>query len=121
MNVYIFFSHILLKEQEKELINNFFCEKIIYLPEKLQFLWSNIEEENDYSQLFFDFLEKNAQKKDYILIQGEWGITYKMINFCKIKGLVPIYSFSKRTSHEEVREGVVIKTSYFKHIKFKRY
>lgn len=118
---YVFFSHTLLKEQILELKNRFQCVEIVYLPKKLQKLWSNIDIDEDYSILFFNYLEKNAKKDDYVLIQGEWGITYKMINFCKIKKFIPIYSFSKRMSYEELNEGIIVKTSYFKHIKFKLY
>lgn len=120
-DVYIFFSHTLLIEQKLELKEKFFCKKIIYLPKKLQILWSNIQEDEDYAEIFFDFLKINAKEKDYILIQGEWGITYKMIEFSKKRGLIPIYSFSKRISNEEIKKDVVVKTSYFKHIKFKKY
>lgn len=118
---YILFSHTLLQEQERELKNKFFCKKINYLPKNLQILWSNIPEDNDFSNLFFDFLEENAKTGDYILIQGEWGITYKIVNFCFKKNYIPIYSFSKRISKEIIEQNTVIKTSYFKHIKFKKY
>lgn len=119
--IYILFSHTLLQEQKQELKNNFLCDEIIFLPSKLQSLWSNIKEEDDYFLLFCDFLKENAQKNDYVLVQGEWGITYKIVNFCFKEGFIPVYSFSKRAAYEEVKEGTVIKTSYFKHIKFKKY
>lgn len=118
---YLFFSHTLLKEQILELKNKFQCKEIIYLPKELQDLWSNINEDDDYSTIFFEYLERNAKENDYVLVQGEWGATYKMINFCKIKKFIPIYSFSRRVAYEELREGILVKTSYFKHIKFKKY
>lgn len=121
MKIFIFFSHHLLKEQKEELKKDFFCEEIVFLPENLQNLWSNIDEEGDCFNLFKEFLEKNSKKGDYVLIQGEWGVTYKMVNYSKDKELIPIYSFSKRKVNEEIKNGIVIKTSYFKHIKFKKY
>lgn len=117
----LLFSHILLEDQILELKNTFLCDEIIYLPRKLQELWSNVEDEKDCSQLFFEFLKRNLKENDYVLIQGEWGLTYKMINFCKKNKFIPIYSFSKRVAHEEIKNGVIQKTSYFKHIKFKEY
>lgn len=118
---YILFSHILLEEQKLELKNEFGCEEIVYLPENLQLLWSNVQENDNTSQLFYEFLKTNALENDYVLVQGEWGITYKIVNFCKNNNLIPIYSFSKRISHEEIKNDIIVKTSYFKHIKFKEY
>lgn len=121
MRVFIFFSHKLLPVQEIELKNNYFCKEILQLPSNLRELWSNIDENNDHFQLFKEFLEKNSKRGDYILIQGEWGITYKMVNYSKQIGLTPIYSFAKRRSKEIIQNNEVIKISYFEHIKFKKY
>lgn len=119
--VFLLFSHRLLENQIEELKTKFSCEKVIYLPEDLQKLWSNLDNIDDNYLKFCKFLEENAEKNDYILIQGEWGLTYKMIRFCKKKLYIPIYSFSKRVAYEKIEDNKIIKTSYFEHIEFREY
>ena len=55
------------------------------------------------------------------LVQGEWGATYEMVNFCKKQNLIPIYSSTKREV-EEIKNGEAItKISRFVHRGFIKY
>lgn len=121
----LLFSHILTEDQIKDAQKNLNCDEIIYLPKELQEKWSNVNPskiENNELDKIKEFVEKNINKKDYVLIQGEWGFTYKMINFAKEKGYIPIYSTTKRKSTEIIcDDGSLKKTMIFKHVKYKRY
>lgn len=119
--VFALFSHTVLEDQKKELKERYSCEEVVYLPKELQVLWSNVEVDSNHSEKFSKFLEENSTKEDLVIIQGEWGLVYKMINFAKKIGLIPIYSFSRRVSTEKVENGTVVKTSCFKHIEYKEY
>ena len=80
--IILLFSHTLTEPQRKELIENWNCDEIIYMPNKLKNNWMNVVDDVDVNQ-FKKFLLDNLQKGDYVLIQGEWGLTYNMINFAK--------------------------------------
>lgn len=122
--VLLLFSHKLTENQIFELKNNFKVDKVIYLDENMQKIWSNVDVDNDY-QLNLDiikkFLRETLDRGDYVLIQGEWGYTYQMVEFCKKNDFTPIYSFSKRESSEVKENEIVKKVSIFKHIKFIKY
>jgi len=56
-----------------------------------------------------------------VLIQGDFGAVYHMVNFAKELGLIPIYATTKRESIELKQGNKIIKKSIFKHIKFRKY
>lgn len=117
---FIFFSHKLTEKQIDELTTKWQCEKIISLPENLQTAWSNVNADADI-RIFADFLKENSSEGDILLIQGEWGTTFNLINYAKDNNLVPIYAFSVRNSIEKKEGEAIIKTSVFEHLEFKRY
>ena len=118
----LLFSHQLTPQQLKDAKETLQCNKIIYLTDELLYKWQNITPETDI-QIFKDFLVENAKVGDYVLIQGEWGTTYNMVNFAKEKNMIPIYSSTARKVIEEKSESdnKVIKTSIFEHRGFYRY
>jgi dihydroorotase len=124
MKMFLFFSHKLTPEQiedaKKKGINKF-----VELPENLQKLWSNVppvlENLDEYIKPFYEFLEKNAKKGDFALIQGDFGLSCKLAFFSKEKGLIPVYSTTKRKAVEINQNGKIIKTSEFIHVRFRKY
>ena len=118
----LLFSHQLTPQQLKDAKETLQCNKIIYLTDELLYKWQNITPETDI-QIFKDFLIENAKIGDYVLIQGEWGTTYNMVNFAKEKNMIPIYSSTARKVIEEKSgsDNKVIKTSIFEHRGVYRY
>jgi hypothetical protein len=94
------------------------------LPEDLQKKFSNVPPEleniKEYARDFEEFL-KDANVNDYILIQGDFGLTCHMVQYAKKKKLVPVYATTKRVSKDLRKDGKIIKVSEFKHIKFRKY
>lgn len=123
--MWVLLSHQLLQEQIKSAKEELGCEEIIYFPEELQKIWKNIPaEEEGYSEIekFQQFILKKILKGEIICIQGEWGYTHNIVNFCKEIGIIPVYATTKRVCKEiKNDEGSVIKISKFKHVKFKKY
>lgn len=119
--IFLLFSHKLTEVQEEEIYNKLNCGKINYLPENLKYEWSNVDKEEDKSILFQEYLKINGNIGDYVLIQGEWGMTYTMITYCKANNLIPLYAYSKRSVVEKKDGENIKKISFFKHIKFMEY
>ncbi|GAB6044548.1 CRISPR-associated protein Csx20 [Caminibacter profundus] len=124
MKLFLFFSHNLTQEQIKD-AESLGINEFVSLPHKLQYLWSNVppelEDLEEYVIPFYEFLNINAKKGDYVLVQGDFGLSCRLVNYSKQKGLIPIYATSKRVTKEIKKEDKVIKISEFKHIKFRRY
>jgi len=125
MKMFLLFSHKLTEDQIKDAKDNLGVKEFVYLPDDLQKKFSNVPPELDdikkYSGVFIDFLKNNAKKEDFVLIQGDFGIVFNVVEFCKENNLKAVYSTTKRMVKEKIIDGKVVKISEFKHIKFRRY
>ena len=97
--IILLFSHTLTEPQIKELKENWNCNEIIYMSDELKNNWMNVSDNTDINQ-FKKFLLDNLRKGDYVLIQGEWGLTYNMINFAKENNFIPLYAGTTRNVNE---------------------
>ena len=123
--MFLLFSHKLTQFQKDDAMVSWGVSKFIELPEELQTLWSNIPAEfetlNNYLEPLKKYLNKSVSKDDVILIQGDFGGTYEMVNFCKENDFLAVHSTTKREVHEIMKENKIIKTSIFEHMIFRRY
>lgn len=123
---FLLFSHHLTKSQQHELENKFKVDKIIYLPPDLQSIWSNVPPElpliKDYLKEIFCWLKEHSKPNDIVLVQGEFGAVFLTANFCIRKGLVPIYSTTRRDVTETILDDETINTKRnFIHVRFREF
>jgi len=124
--LFLVFSHKLTREQLEEANERFKVDKFIYLPEDLQSKWSNVPAQNDLPETYLDnikeFLLLNMSEKNYVLVMGEYGLTYLMVNWCFENGFIPLYTTTNREYEAEVnQDGSIINKHIFKHIAFRLY
>lgn len=126
-NVVVILSHKLLEIQEIELKDRFHIDNIIYLPYELQNRIQNIPPElsdlgrSSLENDIEDFVNKKTVEGDFVIAEGEWGLTFSIVSWCLNNDRIPIYALSKRCVRE-VREGKVIKTERkFEHAGFRQY
>jgi len=120
------FSHKLTSQQKHDIRNNLNCKHIITLPPNLQTLWFQVPPEADnidpIIQPIIDYLENKSQPGDYLLIQGDFGMTYKLVNWAKANAIIPVYSTTKRETQEvQDEDGNVKMIHNFKHVRFREY
>jgi len=125
-DLFLIFNHEITSLQEDDARKNLGVDRIIDLPPHLKKLWKQIppdlSEISDYLQPLKEWLAGNAVQKDFVLIQGDFGACYIMVNFAFEKGLIPIYSTTRREADEEYHEeGAVKMTHIFKHHIFRKY
>ena len=125
MKMFLLFSHKLTSEQIKDAKENLGVREFIYLPKDLQDKFSNvppeIEDIKKYSENFIDFLRENVSKEDYVLIQGDFGVVFWVVEYCKKNNIKAVYATTKRVVKEKVIDGKVVKISEFKHVRFRKY
>lgn len=123
--LFLLFSHTLTDAQKQDAKNSLHVEKFITLPTSLQHLWSSIPEEKldikEYLTPLKNYLFLHAKQDDFVLIQGDYGGTYEMVNFSKSLSLNPVHSTTKRVTKEVIKNDTVKKTSTFKHVIYRRY
>lgn len=117
-------NHVLTENQTTDLKEIWHCEKIMYPPEHISAFWAQIPEADitgDLLRSVTEWLESETVKGDIVVIQGEFGATFAMVDWCMKRGLVPVHSVTQRVS-EEKRDGETVYRSYiFKHIRFRKY
>ena len=123
--LFLLFSHTLTTEQIVDAKKSFGVEEFVELPLELQMLWSNVpselEEVSDYLEPLNVYLEEQSSRGDVVLIQGDFGATYHMVNAVKSLGLKAVHATTKRDVVEKTIEDKVVKTSVFKHVRFRVY
>lgn len=123
--LYLIFNHTLTEEQTGDAKASLSCNAVVSPPKDLQDLWSNVPPEleslSDYLQPLKEFFAANIKKGDFVLIQGDFGATYMIVNFVKNLGATPVYATTSRNVVEATEGGKTIKRSVFKHERYRKY
>lgn len=127
-NLFLLFSHSLTEEQKQDARESLGVTDFVKLPEDLQKIFSDVPPDlatlSEYLQPLLKWIDAEANSpKDYILIQGDFGVTYYLVDYCKSMGLAkPVYATTKRDSiDEEQADGSIITKRIFKHVQFRAY
>jgi len=124
MKAFCLLNHPLTEKQENELLNKYNCDKIIYPSKELAATWSQIPAvpENDRSiiKAVTTWLD-SAEEKDVLVIQGEFGSTFIMVDYALKNKLIPLHAVTKRVESEQ-RDGEIVHRQYvFEHVCFRPY
>ena len=121
----LLFSHKLTQKQTDDAINNFGIDEFVYLPKELQYIWSNISPNIKSLQEVLnpikEFVRQNSNKNSVVLVQGDFGACYIMVDFCKSLELICVYATTKRITKEYEEDGKLVKKSIFEHRRFREY
>ena len=122
----LLFSHTLSESQKQEAKEVYGVESFLSLPKQLQTIWSNVSPDVESVEEIMlplkKFISSNITKEDIALIQGDFGATYTMVNFCKRQKIHTLYATTKREIIEYTNEkGEQMKKSKFEHVRFREY
>ena len=120
--MYILMSHNMTEQQKEDAKKTLGVQHFVVLPTNV---WSQIpaETESVESSLLQLKAELMTQAKDgdLLLVQGDYGATFNMVNFAKEIGLIPVYATSKRNVYEVVDGEKVTTVREFQHVRFRKY
>ena len=120
--MFVLINHDLTQEQKSQALKVFGVENIVNIADDA---WSSINpsDENILGALsvYKKELMLEAKAGDILLVQGDFGATYNMINFAKNIGLKTIYATTKRVVQELIIDGKSVTRRKFKHEKFREY
>ncbi len=122
----VLFNHTLTPAQEADARASLGATRITGPPEGIRKIWSRVPPEPEgiagYLAPVFDWLAGAARPGDFVLVQGEFGATFQVVRFCFERGLVPVYSTTRRVAQEEhLADGSVAVRHVFSHVRFRRY
>lgn len=119
-------NHSLTSKQTAELQEIFDIQSIEYPPEDIRRLWSNLPVQPEISAEPLEKIirwlhEKNISSQDVIVIQGEAGYSFALVDYALNNGFIPIHSVTQRIAAETVKDEIVQTHYIFEHISFRRY
>lgn len=120
--MFVLINHNLTQEQKSQALKVFGVEDIINIADDT---WSNISPSDENILYVLNTYKKElmleAEAGDILLVQGDFGATYNMINFAKNIGIKTIYATTKRVVQELIIDGKLVTRREFKHEKFREY
>lgn len=124
-NMLLVFSHEITKKQKEEAKERFGTNNFIGLNDELLKKWSNVPPNlkglEKYLEDIIEWIKENSKEGDYVLVQGDYGATIYVVNYCIEEGLVPVYATTKRKVVEK-KVGEKVKLSReFEHVMFRKY
>jgi len=123
--LFLLFSHTLTPSQELDAKESLGVTDFVALPKELQHLWSNVppslEVLSDYLAPIKEYIRNESKEGDVVLIQGDFGGCYEMVNYVKSLRLTAVSSTTKRDVVEKTVNGKVEKFSRFEHVIFRLY
>ena len=124
--LFLIFNHQLTNLQAEDARAALGVDAVINLPTELQELWSTVPPElteiKDYLRPIEAWLSEKARAGDFVLIQGDFGACYLIVNYAFEHNLVPVYSTTQReVIEEEQPNGAVRVIHQFQHEIFRRY
>jgi len=125
-NMFLIFNHTLTKSQEEDARGSWGIHCFAYLPDNLQQIWSQVDPQGDINTSGLEeitrWVSDNVKTDDLVLVQGEFGATFYLVDFCLQNGLIPVYATTLRVAEETVTEDGRIENKHiFKHVNFRKY
>ncbi len=124
--LFLVFSHTLTDDQQIDAEHNHGVTQFVPLPDDLREVWADISPEGplrtERIDRIVEWLDREGAAGDLVLIQGEFGASFYLVDFCFHNGFVPVYATSKRVYEEEQRaDGSVVRRHIFRHVNFREY
>ncbi|KGG79641.1 CRISPR-associated protein Csx20 [Caloranaerobacter azorensis] len=125
MNLLVVMSHELLDFQVEEAKFKLGVDTIKTLPDNLKQIWSNLNPKGELPvgelNLVRDWILKESYEGEYVLVQGEFGATFYIVDFCFKYNRIPIYATTARKVEETKVDNKVITKRVFVHENFRKY
>ncbi len=124
--LFLLFNHTLTPEQHADAQASLGVGTVVVPSKDIRGLWSNLPPEPeglfDVLDPIRQWLAGNAQVGDVVLIQGDFGACWLMVQYAREQGLLPIYSTTRRLAEELPQpDGSVKLVHHFRHVRFREY
>lgn len=122
----ILLNHELSDSQRQEIAAELSPDSLLLPPLELAELWQNITPQADSLTDLLEpiclWLQEVARKDDFLLVQGEAGSTYYIVDHAFDLGLVPLHATTRRCiSEQRLPDGSTETIRNFEHCLFRKY
>ncbi len=125
-NFLLIFNHTLAPEQKEWAKEHFGPCRFIVMPDDLKEAWAQVPSQTksllSWTKPFRKWVGREGKKGDLVLIQGDFGAAYLMVNYAFKLGLVPIHATTGRKAREtRLPDGTVKMEHEFRFCRFRKY
>lgn len=124
--LFLLFNHGLTDRQVADAHRSLAVERIVEPPARIKDLWRRIPPDLPRIEAYLHpvcrWLAEAAEPGDRVLIQGDFGACWLMVDYAFKQELVPVYSTTERRAEEHRHpDGQVTLTHRFRHRRFRKY
>ena len=122
----ILFNHRLTDNQCLDATDLLGVRKFVYPSEEINALWRavppGVADLRPVLAPVFTWMGRQGTAGDFILVQGDFGATYLVVDHALKNGMIPVYSTTERRAGEQVLEDGTVSTVHeFRHVRFREY
>lgn len=118
-------NHEMNGEQTATAVNELKVDCFNTMPPFIDAIWGNVDPEADFDKLEVEkivkWLKETTVRGDYVLVQGDYGLTFAVVDWCLDNGRKAVYATTRRVAREIVGEGSTIVQREFRHVRFREY
>ncbi len=122
----LLFNHTLTAAQQRDARASLAIDCLVAMPPAVSVIWGQVPSDTPaisaHLQPVRRWLRQQANPGDYVLIQGDFGACFLMVNFVLERGLIPVYATTRREAVESHQSDGSVKTMHhFRHQRFRKY
>lgn len=125
MKLFVLTNHSVSEEQRIDARESFGATEIVELPRELKAGFGEVPPEvdsvADFVQPYLIWLESLLVEGDVVWVQGEWGVTASILDWCRVRGVRCVYATTRREAKEVATESGVQLVHLFKHVRFRNF
>ena len=124
--LFLIFNHDLTDLQRRDAEKSLGVGRIMDMPGHLKPIWRQIPPDTETIDATIapvgKWLQANSRPGDFVLIQGDFGAVYSLVNAAFDQGLIPVYSTTMRKAEERYGDGGTVELTHcFRHVRFRKY
>jgi hypothetical protein len=125
-DLFLLFNHLLTDSQADQARQELGVENITVPPDDISSCWANIPPEpasiRNVLEPVFSWIDTNISAGDYLLVQGDFGACYLVLEHISNCEIVPVYATTRREAVEQrMDDNTVRLTHTFRHVRFRIY
>ena len=125
MKMAVLMNHQLSSTQKAEAQGALGVQSFVAMPPEVAALWCNADPAKDLHELGAEnvicWLTEQTEEGDYVIVQGDYGLTFAVVDWCLKTGRVPVHATTERKAVEKNIQGNIVVERVFNHVKFRVY
>ena len=121
----VLMNHNLSEDQKAEALQKLGVSEFVSAPQEVARLWCSADPTVAVEELgverVIQWLDSTTGQDDWVLVQGDYGLTFAVVHWCLENGRVPVYATTRRKVVETVVGGETLTNRVFCHVMFRRY